>query len=65
MPDKLIKKEYAIFRLPCLQEDEGRMFFIGTEYSKEAAEKLIKREVKSGGNYFRISDYAIYERIIS
>ena len=49
------KGSFVVLRKPCLQEDEGRSFYIGKYASREIAEAKIKSEV----GYFKESDYEI------
>ena len=51
--------KYIVMRMPCLMEDEGRSFYIGSANTKEEAEKIIECETADG--YFTKNNYKIYE----
>lgn len=50
-----------IMRRPCIQEDEGRHFFVKRLPQDEAEQWIIQQE----GKYFRPSDYYITEEKFS
>jgi hypothetical protein len=56
-PQFLPQGSFVVLRKPCLQEDEGRSFFVGRYASREIAEAKIKKETKDG--YFKESNYEI------
>jgi hypothetical protein len=57
----MVRTVYMVFRLPCLQEDEGREFHEGTFETKRAAKDFIERATDHDRGYFKQSDYEIRE----
>jgi len=51
----------AVFRRPCLPEDEGRYHFEGMYRSDEAAMAAIEALSSGSGAYFKPSDYVLFD----
>lgn len=59
----MIGARYSVWRLPCLMEDEGRSFWIGTRDTLDQAEKLRDEYVESSDGYFHTSDLEIRQEV--
>lgn len=54
-------KVFVVFREACLQEDEGKRFYVGSAATRKDAELVVEREVRESKGYFSKNDYSIFE----